>query len=57
MLKNHHNKSDGMGKILTELNFVVFISMVFLVFYIIAIYWSFKAYKEFKGALEDQIGA
>ena len=57
MLKNHHNKSDGIGKILTELNFVVFISMVFLVFYIIAIYWSFNAYKEFKGALEDQIGA
>jgi hypothetical protein len=42
-----------MGKLLTELNFVVFISMIFLAFYITAIYWSFKAYKEFKGALED----
>ena len=42
---------------MTACNFVVFISMIFLAFYITAIYWSFHAYKEFKGALEDQIGA
>ena len=39
------------------MNLVIVISMLFLAFYIVAIFWSLKAYKEFKGALEDEIGA
>jgi len=39
------------------MNIVIVISMLFLAFYIVAIFWSLKAYKEFKGALEDEIGA
>lgn len=29
----------------------------FLIFYCAAIFWSFQAYKEFKGVVEDHIGA
>lgn len=45
-----------MKKLLSAMNIVIFISMLFLAFYIIAIYWSFKAYKEFKGAMQDTMG-
>jgi hypothetical protein len=31
-------------------------SLVFLAFYSVAIYYSFKAYKEFKGVIEDNLG-
>ena len=30
--------------------------MFFLAFYCVAIFWSFKAYKEFKGMTEDSMG-
>lgn len=40
----------------SALNIVIFLSMLFLAFYCIAIFWTFKAYKEFKGAVEDSMG-
>jgi len=36
---------------------VLYVNIGFMVFYTVAIYWSFKAYKEFKGVVEDHVGA
>jgi hypothetical protein len=36
--------------------FVCGIIIVLIIFYIIAIYYAFQAYKEFKGLVEDQRG-
>ena len=41
----------------SPLNIVVCINIAFLGFYAIAIFYSFKAYKEFKGIVEDHMGA
>ena len=38
------------------MNIVIVLSMAFLAFYSIAIFWTFRAYKEFKGAVEDSMG-
>ena len=38
-------------------NIVLYVNIGFMVFYTVAIYWSFKAYKEFKGVVEDHVGA
>ena len=38
------------------MNFVIIMSLLFLAFYCVAMFWSFKAYKEFKGIAEDTAG-
>jgi hypothetical protein len=43
----------GFGK---GANVVLILNIAFLLFYSLAIYFSFKAYKEFKGVVEDHIG-
>ena len=35
---------------------MVILSLFFLAFYSVAIYYAFKAYKEFKGVIEDNLG-
>ena len=35
---------------------VLYINIGVLIFYVVAVYWSFKAYKEFKGVVEDHVG-
>ena len=40
-----------------NLNFVLYLNYAFLAFYAIAIFWSFRAYKEFKGMAADFLGA
>lgn len=37
------------------MNFVIFMSLAFLAFYCVAIFFSFRAYKEFKGVVEDNM--
>ena len=37
-------------------NVVLFINLGILMFYSIAVYYSFQAYREFKGTAEDHIG-
>lgn len=44
------------NKYSSQINFIILLSVFFLTFYVIAIYWSFKAYKEFKGNAEDILG-
>ena len=39
------------------MNFVIIMSLLFLAFYCVAMFWSFKAYKEFKGVIEDNMGS
>merc|ERR1712127_562032 len=38
------------------LNIVLIMSVFFIGFYSVAIFFSFKAYREFKGVIEDNIG-
>lgn len=39
-----------------SLNIVVALNIGFLIFYSVAIFWSFRGYREFKGVVEDNIG-
>ena len=48
--------TSNKNKKMSGINFVLLLSMFFITFYIVAIYYSFKAYKEFKGTGEDLIG-
>ena len=41
----------------SAMNFVIIMSLFFLAFYCIAVYWSFKAYREFKGVVEEGLGS
>ena len=40
-----------------SVNIVLYVNIAFMVFYCVAIFWSFRAYKEFKGVVEDNVGA
>ena len=51
--KTPDNKKKGP---FSALNIVIFLSMIFLAFYCVAIFWTFRAYREFKGAVEDSMG-
>lgn len=39
-----------------SVNIVVMMNIGFLVFYSVAMFWSYRAYKEFKGVVEDNVG-
>ena len=39
-----------------NLNLVLYLNYAFLAFYAVAIFWSFRAYREFKGMAEDFLG-
>lgn len=56
MTQESQGASNGLKQVLSAMNIIIFLSIAFLTFYIVAIVFSFKAYKEFKGALEDTIG-
>jgi len=48
--------TDNKSHKLSGVNFVIILSIFFMSFYVMAMYWSFKAYKEFKGNVEDHMG-
>ena len=48
--------TENKNKSFQGIPFVICMSMFFMAFYMTAIYLSFRAYREFKGTMEDQLG-
>ena len=48
--------TENKNKSFQGIPFVICMSMFFMAFYMTAIYLSFRAYREFKGTMEDNLG-